>query len=342
MIKPLTAIRLKTGGLIFAGAFAALAAYSHRMSPEFFTGRTDGWYGKVLDISTAVWGDGALIGYSFPAVAAGAVAVFLVYMIAARANLYWGIYSAVMMLLSYRFFCAARYGDEAVIYLAGILLAVYLLSFIIPARWRSAGLLLYGGIWGVLGWDGYLGYRAMDLCYYIPGLIIALLASAALFARMVTTRHPDWRMLLCGAGLLLAVAPDAVLFFAWPVAAWSGGYVLSNAGRDRWFHKVGGWLFKLLWIFPFAGAVMLVWGRYYLKQLYPEFTMPMVIPGVMFATLIFGVLAAKQLKRNYYHAVLALAAAITVATAVVMILEPPRQYVIMRDLPAAAEESQTK
>ena len=338
MINPAATIRLKVGGMIFVGAFAALAAYTHRMTPDFFAGTAGGWYGEAVKISTALWGKEALIGYSFPAIAAGALAVFLIYMIAARNNFYWGIYSAAMMLMSYRFFCTARYGGEAVILLAGMLLAVYLLSWIIPARWRSAGLLLYGGIWITLGWDGYAHYRAADLLYYMPSLVIAFAASAAVFARMVTTKHPDWRMLLCGAGIFLAAAPDEVLFLAWPVAAWSGGYVLANAGRDRWFHRVGGWLFNLLWLFPWLGAIMMVWGRYYIKQLYPELSMPLIIPGVMFGTLIFGILAAKQLKRNYYHAVLAIAAAISVATAVVMIIEPPQQY---KFLLAAEQNAET-
>ena len=340
MISQSAIIRLKVGGMIFAGAFAALAAYTHRMSPEFFIGVNSGWYAQAVKISTALWGDGALIGYSFPTVVAGALTVFLIYLLAARSNLYWGVYSAVLMLTSYRFFCAARYGDEAVIILAGMVLAVYLLSWIIPVRWRSAGLLLYGGVWVMIGWDGYQYYRTMDLCYYMPALVISLIASAAVFARMITSKRPDWRMLLCGAGILLAVAPDNGLFFAWPVAAWSGGYVLANAGRDRWFHRVGGWLFKLLWLFPLLGAVMMAWGHHYLKQIHPDFAMPLVIPGVMYATLIFGILAAKQLKRNYYHAALAVAAAISMATAVVMILEPPQQYEIMQK--AAAMESQTE
>lgn len=334
MITKSAIIRLKTGGLIFAGAFAAMAAYTHRMSPGFFIGVNSSWYAQAVKISTAVWGEGALIGYAFPTIVAGALTVFLVYLIAARNNLYWGVYSAALMLTSYRFFCAARYGDEAVIMLAGMVLAVYILSWIVPKRWRSAGLLLYGGVWVMIGWDGYQYYRTMDLCYYMPALVIAMIASAAAFTRMITSKHPDWRMLLCGAGILLAVAPDNVLFFAWPVAAWSGGYVLSNAGRDRWFHRVGGWLFKLLWLFPWLGAVMMAWGHHYLKQLYPDFAMPLIIPGVMYGTLIFGILAARQLKRNYYHAILAVAAAISVVTAVVMILEPPQQYEIMQ-----AEES---
>ncbi len=334
--------RWSAGFYLTLVSFAILIAYSHRMTPTFDTANFSSieWHQQLVEWCANLAGKEHLIGWIFPNVLAGTFVIWSCFYLAAKKNFYWGLISAGGLLSCYGFLQEVRNGSIEVIYLAIIMLGLLLLSKL-PAKFRKSSILLWLPIWAIFGWDN-LGdttklYHAM--LYYSPLIPLAVILGLTQIWSVVAYKKPNWLQITMMSVFLLAVAPERVLFFSLPLAAWSVGYVLANVQHDRRLFKVGNILLVVLKFVPLFGLILLGLTYFECKKTQPDYSMPLVIPVLLIAVMFIAIRAAKDLKRNYIKIAIIGGAVITFATLTIMVWEPYKQYLHFADSTPTVSET---
>ncbi|MDD4817800.1 MAG: hypothetical protein PHI85_07510 [Victivallaceae bacterium] len=308
------------GFWIFVAAFGVLTAYTQRIPAPEMPAAVPLWHEAMIALCRRLFGDAMLIGRALPTALAGAATVLFTFGVAARGNLYRGLAAAAMLLGCMEFLLGARYCATGMFYLAALSGAVFAGSFL-PKKAHSLILFVWMGVWAIFGWDGF---KAAD--YFIPrnfydyALLSVLLIPAALTGLwdIVRTKHPDLRLLLGGALILLVVAPAEVWFYSTPLAAWRvADFLTAGARRHVRLRNAFLWLLRgTVWGLTAAFVLLAV------KWRSNGYDMPLMIPGGTLAVLSVGVFAAGKLKMTLRVAVLAALAGFAGAAFVIMVLEP--------------------
>ncbi len=310
---------ISTGMWVFVAAFGVLIAYTQRMPVPETLPAMPSWHEAMVSLCRRIFGDAHLVGRALPTALAGALAVLFTYAVSARGNLYRGIAAAAMLVGCMEFLLGARYCATGMFYLAALTGVVFAGSFL-PKKLHSLILFLWMGVWVLLGWDGFNAPAySIPRNFYDYAPLSVLLIPAALIGvwDLVRSKHPDLRLLLGGAVILLIAAPSEVWFYSAPLAAWRVADFLTGARRHVRLRNAFLWLLRGV-VWGLAAAFILL----ALKWRESGYDMPLMIPGGTLAVLSIGVFAVNKIKMTLRVAALAALAGFAAAAFVIMVLEP--------------------
>lgn len=334
--------RWNAGFYLTLVSFAILIAYSHRMAPAFDTANFSAvaWHQQIVEWCVVLAGEGRLIGWILPNVFAGTFIVWSCFYLAAKKNFYWGLISAGALLSCYGFLQEVRTGSIEIIYLAGIMLGLIILSKL-PVKFRKSAILLWLPIWAVFGWEdlGNTTKLYHSMIYYFPLVPLAVVLGLTQIWSVLAYKNPNWLQITMMSVFLLGIAPERVLFYSLPLVAWSVGYVLANVQQDRRLFKVGNIVLVGLKFVPLLGLILLGLTYFECKKTQPDYSMPLIIPILLMAVMFIAIRAAKDLKRNYIKIAIVGGAVITFATLTIMVWEPYKQYIYFADSTPSISET---
>jgi len=322
-------MRRKAGFMLTIAAFAVLVAYLHRMTPTFTVAELPAaeWHKALMLLLERGLSSVKLFAWALPTVLAGVVIVWCVWFVAAKKSVYWGLFSGVWMLGCYGFLTQVRQCSTDILYLAAAMIVITALSFS-PAKQHKSALLLWLPVWAICGWEklGDFSHIMSGWWFYSALLPLSILAALAVIKAEVFSKKPHWRSLLFGATVLLLMAPERVMLFSLPLAAWTLGYFFSNPYGQIKLYKPRRILSRILSVAPAGGMVLIGLTFLECRNSMPGYQMPLVMPLMLLAVMQIGVYAARSLKFNYRQTAIIGVAALTVAVLTIMVWEPYKQY----------------